>query len=339
MQNPEEFDPTAQMEEPVNSFKIVHIQNKSSKYHLTRQVLINSVLSHNTYSFFYHILSKSTDEFNQVYGSFACIMPRSDYESDLYLNVDSLALKHLIDYVQTGKINFADIHSNNPENTNEIIDLATMFGMPDIVTAFRKFILSDEAIEHHYKLVETLSTSFLQLCQAYMSIDNETVQRNEKLLKAFFNDNSAQIKLYMKKHCSKANFSPTTISFCVLLFKIFVFPYLEKIFGIKFSGDGFDFTSNFTSNFCSSPVEDEIVKEYVKSCTKSTPKTEKMYHNPANNTCTYNSDAESINHNLDGAEYVIEEEFEIEHPYSECIFNPQSKFFTKNPSQKSGFDL
>ena len=80
------------MEEQINFFKIVHIHNKSSRYHLTQQVLLDAIVKDSTYSFFYHILAKDVNDFNDFYGSFACIMARSEHEADLYLNVNNDAL-------------------------------------------------------------------------------------------------------------------------------------------------------------------------------------------------------------------------------------------------------
>src|SRR5437868_11903172 len=93
--------------EIVNDFKIVHIYNRSEVYHLTRQTLLDSALpiptdesmTQNTYSFFYHILSKSLHDFNSTYKSFAYMIDKYP-EAHLYINVNSLALEYIIDYVQ-----------------------------------------------------------------------------------------------------------------------------------------------------------------------------------------------------------------------------------------------
>ena len=125
---------------PLNAFDIIHISNRSDIYHLTRQVLIDSVLTQDTYCFFYHILTKTVEEFNQTYGSFAYLVARDKYgkyEADLYLNVDPDALDHIINYIQTTKINITKIKEHNPDTIEEIIDLATMFGMPNLVSILR----------------------------------------------------------------------------------------------------------------------------------------------------------------------------------------------------------
>jgi hypothetical protein len=138
MSNDEEnFDFTPNIEQPINLFKVVHMYNKSNTFHLTRQVLLDSALTQDTYCFFYHILSKNIDDFNTLYGSFACLFARTESETDLYLNVDADALGHIVRYIQTGKIDGKAIYSENYEMIDEIIDLATMFGMPNLVSMLR----------------------------------------------------------------------------------------------------------------------------------------------------------------------------------------------------------
>jgi hypothetical protein len=127
--------------EYLNPFGIVHIHNKSESYHLTRQTLLDSALpiptdeslTQNTYSFFYDILSLDTIIFNQQYGSFAYIIARSSEEADLYLNVDSTALDYIIDFIQTEKLSLVE-----DAQLNQIVDLATIFAMPDLVEQLRK---------------------------------------------------------------------------------------------------------------------------------------------------------------------------------------------------------
>lgn len=134
--------------EELNQYEVVHIHNKSSTYHLTRQTLLDSSLqipndeslTQNTYSFFYHIMSKNTDEFNKIYGSFAYIST-SKYpdlkEAKLYLNVNSKALDYIIDYVQTGILT----NLSNVKDAEQIIDMAIIFAMPDLVEKIRKALV------------------------------------------------------------------------------------------------------------------------------------------------------------------------------------------------------
>lgn len=138
----DEFDLAPNIDEPMNSFKIVHLANQTNCYHLTRQVLLDSMLTQDTYCFFYHILAKGVDEFNDDYGSFACLIPRSEIEADLYLNVDGDALQYIVKYIQTTKIDIAEISNKNSKIIDEIIDLATMFGMPHLVLILRQHIIN-----------------------------------------------------------------------------------------------------------------------------------------------------------------------------------------------------
>lgn len=124
----------------LNDFKIIHLHNQSMTYHLTRQVLLDSVLTQDTYSFFYHILLLDADSFNEKYGSFACVIDRTSYEADLYLNVNSAALHHIINFIQTGKIDCIGIYHNHRSLVDEIFDLAIMFAIPNVVDKFKSIV-------------------------------------------------------------------------------------------------------------------------------------------------------------------------------------------------------
>jgi len=156
----EQFDLVPHVDELLNHFEIVHLSNRSDIYHLTRQVLIDSMLTQDTYCFFYHILTKSIVEFNTMYGSFAHLIARNSTEADLYLNVDPSALKLIINYVQTTKINFDHILEINSE-IPETIDLATMFGMPNLVASLRNAYSPEkmfmELMNNDAKLTKLLS--------------------------------------------------------------------------------------------------------------------------------------------------------------------------------------
>ena len=142
-------------DELLNFFKVVHLSNRSDVYHLTRQVLIDSMITQDTYCFFYHILSKSIDDFNKLYGSFACLIAQSDDEADLYLNVNVSALNYIINYIQTTKINIDRIKSDNEETVEEMIDLATMFGMPNLVSILRQSQTSKSPESRFRELIST----------------------------------------------------------------------------------------------------------------------------------------------------------------------------------------
>ncbi len=143
MEDNEIFDLTPQIECPTNSFKIIHIHNRSETYHLTRQVLLDSMLTQNTYCFFYHILSKNVEEFNHIYGSFAFLISRSAIEADIYLNVHPDALNYIVTYIQTTKINIDEIFQKSVKIFDEIVELAIMFGMPLLVSTIRQIHQSE----------------------------------------------------------------------------------------------------------------------------------------------------------------------------------------------------
>jgi len=111
----------------MNNFKIVHIYNQSYKFHLTRQVLLDSSLTQDTFSFFFHIISMNVDDFNKRYGSFAYLTEKDIYEATLYINVNQDALVNIINFIQTNKF------KPKEDVIDEIIDLASVFGMPNLI--------------------------------------------------------------------------------------------------------------------------------------------------------------------------------------------------------------
>lgn len=212
----EEFDLAPLIDEPMNAFKIVHIYNKSKTYHLTRQVLLDSVLMQNTYCFFYHILAKNIEEFNQIYGSFACLIDRNMIQADLYLNVDAEALEHIINYIQTTKINGQLIYADNWQTINEIIDLATMFGMPNLVSMLRGLHPSDATIDDAMDVVYKCMSSLLVAYQKYVKNDLDVESESEKLLTFMQENRQSIIDTFIKTNMYKneliAKFALTFIS-------------------------------------------------------------------------------------------------------------------------------
>ena len=188
----EQFDLAPNIDEPMNEFKVVHLYNKSKKYHLTRQVLLDSVLTQNTYCFFYHILAKNIDEFNKMYGSFACLFDRSRYEADLYLNVDSEALEHIVKYIQTSKIDGISIYASNWKIIDEIIDLATMFGMPILVSMLRSLHPSQEKIDKTITYLQDLITNMMVIYKNYVD-PNYDFDKNYHTVKTFIGENNQLI--------------------------------------------------------------------------------------------------------------------------------------------------
>ena len=119
----------------INYYNIVHIHNGNNVFHLTRQILLDSALVHDTCCFFYRIIDDAKSNFDEEYGSFACIMPRSRIEADVYLNVDHSALTSIINYIQTQTISL----DNNDTVRDHVRELASMFGMPLLVQKCRSY--------------------------------------------------------------------------------------------------------------------------------------------------------------------------------------------------------
>jgi hypothetical protein len=152
----EQFDLTSTIDNPLNSYHVVHIYNKNDCYHLTHQILIDTALTHNSFCFFYHILSKTTTEFNKMYSSFACIIPRNHLEADLYLNVNSEALGYVIHYIQKAQIDINTIRQKKCKTIDEIIDLSTIFSIPALVSIVRTLHLDSETIDSRIQIIKDL---------------------------------------------------------------------------------------------------------------------------------------------------------------------------------------
>ena len=225
--NEEQFDLTPQIDEPMNTFRVVHLHNKSAVYHLTRQVLLDSALTQNTYCFFYHILTKNSDEFNEIYGSFACLIGRSRIEADLYLNVHPDSLENIVQYVQTGKLNGEDIYSNNWETIDEIIDLATIFGMPTLVSTMRNLHPNEEKIKNVLNVIKYISHSILELYNKHID-QTYDIEKNMELINNFIEENTEQI---INKHIKTTMYGNLFNNKCLaLVFELLITPIMEKIF-------------------------------------------------------------------------------------------------------------
>lgn len=229
MSNDDNFDLAPNMEEPINEFRIVHIYNKSNIYHLTRQVLLDSALTQDTYCFFYHILAKNIYEFNDIYGSFACLFSRTIYEADLYLNAESDALEHIIKYVQTGKIDGEKIYLHSWKLIDEIIDLASMFGMPNLVSLLRALHPSEEKIDSMINGIKIVGINIINYYQ-YM-VDHEELWFNktdyiEKFNNFIEENRESIIDLYIKNNIYYNPFYHKLIN---LYTTVFVMPLLNKL--------------------------------------------------------------------------------------------------------------
>lgn len=259
------FDFAPNMEEPVNAFKVVHVYNKSSAYHLTRQVLLDSALTQNTYCFFYHILSKNIEDFNEMYGSFACLFYRNEYEADLYLNTEKDALAHIIKYVQTGKINGEKIYSQNWRMIDEIIDLATMFGMPNLVSMLRSLHPTEEKIQQSLGSIKMVGHTLIKYYEYFVDPDKKWYHADDHINKfyQFLDDNQdAIIDVFVKNAIHKNSFSEKCWEF---LISVFVVPFfLNKIF-----------VSNIPANDASHPGNREKFEKMIFEIGKSLSQTEK----------------------------------------------------------------
>ena len=205
--NDEIFDLTPHIGSATNLFKIIHLYNRSDTYHLTRQVLLDSMLRQNTYCFFYHILFKNIDEFNEMYGSFACLISRSAIEADLYLNVDSQALYHIICYIQTTKIDGDEIYLTNGKIVDEIIELAVIFGMPLLVSTMRQIQPTDSQIADHIVVFRSKIKLFIQnyfpWILGYLQIHDQIQIHIDNCIDDYINQNKDQIIKYTLKKNSK----------------------------------------------------------------------------------------------------------------------------------------
>lgn len=248
----EEFNLAAHFDEPTNSFKVVHLHNKSSKYHLTRQVLLDSAITQDTYCFFCHILTKSVDEFNQMYGSFACLIekPLTDFaiesvitfgklsrsnnsvdrnqsaadnksiQADLYLNVESDALDHIIRYIQTTKIDGQKIYANDWRRVDEIIDLATMFGMPALVSMLRNLHPTDQTIQEAFESIKSCASMTVLLYKKYLDCNCDTDKCTDLINEYMDTNKQLVIDTYVKTNIYKNKFDVAKIVLCFLANKL-----------------------------------------------------------------------------------------------------------------------
>jgi hypothetical protein len=243
MDSEEQFDLAPQIDEPMNSFIIVHLHNKSEVYHLTRQVLLDSVLTQNTYCFFNHILAKKEDEFNKMYGSYACLFARSHIEADLYLNVHSDALKYIIEYIQTGKLNGKTIYKNNWMIIDEIIDLATIFGMPVLVSMMRDLHPTENNINDMLSIIKQIGIIILQFYKYYVD-ETYNIDNNYHFLSEYIDSNKQEIIDNYVKPMMYGNIINN--KFLGLIIYLFISPLIQNYQEKKFFYESpFDYQDNF----------------------------------------------------------------------------------------------
>ena len=114
-------------------YQVIHFHNRQDVFHLTSQILRDTAASHGEYCFFYRILTDDTDAFNRDYGSFATIIPRTQVEADVYLNVDQASLQTLIRYIQTDSLMGCTL-------TSDLADLSYVFGLSALATSLRELL-------------------------------------------------------------------------------------------------------------------------------------------------------------------------------------------------------
>lgn len=132
-------------DQPCHEYRVIHIYNRSDVYHITRQILQDCSFTQDSCCFFYHLLTKDTEDFNICYGSFAYLTLQSSDEAAVYLNVNCCALEHIVYYLQTGKIDM-ELVEVDEKRFREILDLAIMFGMPRLVNQLRHHLLYNKQI-------------------------------------------------------------------------------------------------------------------------------------------------------------------------------------------------
>jgi hypothetical protein len=263
----DEFDLTPNVDEPLNAFQVVHLLNRSDTYHLTRQVLLDSVLTQNSYCFFCHILNKSVNDFNETYGSFACLIQRNNIEADLYLNVNSGALEHIIRYIQTGKISTENICIGNYEDLTEIINLATMFGMPKLVNILRHCHFATE--DNYLSLIKEIVSAIIIFYKNCVDTNLDDKYCLD-LVNNFLEDNKQDLR-------DKSQFSKIWIK-AVKMFSVF----LSKQISITSAGSSSISASNSSTSTSSTFTQEmPCVLSYYslphcKLCTDFKPSWEKI---------------------------------------------------------------
>lgn len=219
VENDEQFLLTPNIDEPMNPFKIVHLHNKTKTYHLTRQILLDSILTQNAHCFFYHILTKGSDEFNIIYGSFACLIMRKQNEADVYLNVNTLALKYIVKYIQTNKLYNVSLISD--KKLDKITDLATVFGMPVLVTHLRN---TNPKLKNIKNLFERMEIFFNLVVKIYENKTNYNFDKIKNFIKAF-----EKKVLKKSKHMNYDKILKNCLNIFIFLFMIIFLSKNENI--------------------------------------------------------------------------------------------------------------
>jgi len=108
----------------------------------------------------------------------------NEIEADLYLNVDSTALECIIKYIQTNKL-------DRPDNkcVNEIIDLATMFGMPELVKQMREMEPSKDDVDRYVDLYCNIFRCVMMVYKEYVGDSEIDVEKTAQEFREFVSTN------------------------------------------------------------------------------------------------------------------------------------------------------
>ena len=205
-----------------NCFRVVHFHNKSQKYHLTKAILLDCVKKEEQ-CFFSNIFYYDIDEFNYAYNSFATLISRNDeIEADLYLNVHQEALNLIIEYVQNGEINDELVYAINFKTMNQVIDLATTLGMPNLVQRLTDLHQTNPKINAQITQIESGGLVLYSLLNQFFCIEkNLPIDQYSNLLHDFLEQNKQLITDHLMKSQFYANQNPLITEFLFFLCNLF----------------------------------------------------------------------------------------------------------------------
>jgi hypothetical protein len=140
----------------LNGYELIRIYNCNQTFYLTRQAVLDSTIIQDTRTFFYDILLLNRFTFNKQYEKFAQLYQNIDIANsiDLYLNVNEIALKHIINYVQTDTIDGEDIYINNYDDIRIIINLAKEFNLSKLVNKLESLTPTQEQLNKNREVIK-----------------------------------------------------------------------------------------------------------------------------------------------------------------------------------------
>jgi len=221
-----------------NLYELIYIYNCNDTYYLTSDTLINSAIIQGSSTFFYHILTLSACDFNDVYGPFAYL--RCDLNNNrvghLYLNVDPVALSHIIKYIQTNYIDGPEIYKNNIEDIEHIIYLAHLMELPQLAERMNALYPTDSDTD---LFIGGMKTCMLTLLSSWEMINNkynistdlQLPKNYHSVLLEFFDQNKDILKQWYKK-IHHRSILPAQYQFMVrLLMKLITVRMCETLYG------------------------------------------------------------------------------------------------------------